>query len=243
METKYARVSISRSNDIFNEKYTLSVRDMPTETKPRERLLAHGPTALSIAELMAVLLVTGTKKEDVLLMASRITAEYGEGGLRDETDPRLLCERADIPLTRAMQIVAAMELGRRFFERKEHSRSVIRTPHEVFEYARSIRESPKEHFMGIYLDAHYRVLHDEIVSIGTVEASVVHPREFFRPAIEYCAVGAIAVHNHPSGVTTPSDADIETTIRLAESGSILGIPLLDHVVVTKESYASIGRVR
>jgi DNA repair protein RadC len=116
---------------------------------------------------------------------------------------------------------------------------MIRTPQEAFDYLKDMRDLSKEHLRGLYLDNQHRVIHDEVISIGTIDSNIVHPREVFKPALEYSAVAVILAHNHPSGSLEPSDADMQITKQLIQSGKIMGIQLLDHVIVTKDSFASI----
>jgi DNA repair protein RadC len=215
------------------------IRDLPPEEKPREKLLQHGPSALSTQELLAVILNTGTKKEGVLSMSSRIIREYGEKSFISQKNARTLAKDLSIPEIKAAQIVACAELGRRFFKRNDHGAPIIRTSKDVFEYAKDIRTLSKEHLRGIYLNAHHKIIHDEVISIGTVNSNIIHPREVFKPALEYSAAALVLVHNHPSGVNKPSEADIAVTKQVIEAGKILGIALLDHVVVTKNSFTSI----
>ena len=222
------------------KQYVLRVKDMPSEDKPREKLLKDGPSALSVNELLAVLLNTGTKKEGVMEMTSRILREYGDRAIMGKTDAKELSETLDIPLVKAVQIVAAGELGRRFFEKKEGSLATIRTAKDVFEYVKDMHDLPKEHLRGIYLNSHHRIVHDEVISIGTINTSIIHPREVFRPGIDHGAVAVILVHNHPSGVVTPSEADVEITKQLVSAGKIVGIHLVDHVIVSKDAFASIN---
>lgn len=219
--------------------YVLKIRDLPLEDKPREKLLAHGSDALNRAELLAVMLMTGTKKEDVLSMTRRIMKEYGDTSIVSIRNPRTLAQNLEIPLGKAAQIVAATELGRRFFHKNGTHAPTIRTAHDVFEHVKDMREHPKEYLRGLYLNTHYKVIHDEVISIGTVNANMIHPREVFRPALEYAAAAIVLVHNHPSGITEPSDADVKITKQLVSAGRILGIDLIDHVIVTKEHFASI----
>jgi DNA repair protein RadC len=102
-----------------------------------------------------------------------------------------------------------------------------------------MRDLSKEQLRGIYLNAHYKVIHDEVVSMGTIDTNIVHPREVFKPAVEYAASGLILVHNHPSGSTDPSEADLETTKQLVAAGELLGITLIDHIIVTRAEFKSI----
>lgn len=219
--------------------YPLMVRDLPQEEKPRERLIAHGPSALSTAELLAVLLTVGTKKEEVLTMSRRIMNDYGERGIMSQKNPALLARDLDIPVGKAAQIVAAAELGRRFFSKNDNGAPILRTAREVYEHVGDMRTLSKEHLRGLYLNAHYKVIHDEVISIGTLDANIIHPRDIFRPALEYAAAAVILVHNHPSGITDPSDADVTVTKELVSAGRMLGIDLIDHVVVGRDGFTSI----
>ena len=225
--------------DNQDKQYHLRIRDLPAEEKPREKMLKHGAGALSISELLAVMLNTGTKKEGVLEMSSRILKDYGEGGIMRENNPEVLARDLGIPAGKAFQIVACAELGRRFFEKNNSALPTIRTAREVYEYAEGMRGLSKEHLRGIYLNAHYKVIHDEIISIGTVDANIIHPREVFKPAIDHAASAVILVHNHPSGEVTPSEADIEITKQIVEAGKVLGIPLIDHIIVAKDNFGSV----
>lgn len=225
--------------DNVGRRYHLKIRDLPEDEKPREKLLKHGLGALSTSELLAVVLNTGTKKEGILEMSERIIKDYGEGGIMSFRNPVDLSKNFNIPLNKAVSIVACAELGRRFFQKNNSSFPIIRTAKEVYEYVEDMRNLSKEHIRGIYLNAHYRVIHDEIISIGTVDANIIHPREVFKPALEHSAVALILVHNHPSGVTTPSQADISITRQIVEAGKLLGVDLIDHVIVTKDSFASV----
>jgi DNA repair protein RadC len=227
------------SSPSANRKYVLKFRDLPDTDKPREKLLAYGPLKLSTKELLAIVLGTGTKKEDVMVMSERILREYGERSLTMLTDPKRISSDMDIPLVKAMQVVACGELGRRFFSRKETGLSTIRVAEDVYEYTKDMRELPREHLRGIYLDTHQRVIHDEVISIGTINSNIVHPREIFKAAIEYNAAAVILVHNHPSGVAVPSASDIEVTNQVIEAGRVVGINLLDHIIVTKNGFMSV----
>lgn len=220
--------------------YILKIRDLPAEDKPREKLMTHGASILSAKELLAIVLNTGTKKEGVLEMVSRVINEYGEKVLVKEQDPEKLAEILEIPLVKATQIIACFELGRRFFEKGSGAAPVLRTARDVYEYLADMRKLPKEHLRGLYIDAHYRLLRDEAISIGTVNSNLVHPREVFRPAMECGAVAVILAHNHPSGILQPSDADISITEQIIESGKIVGIHLVDHLIISPDGFKSIN---
>ncbi len=228
--------------DLLHERwrtYILKLRDLPAQDRPREKLLSFGAGALSTSELIAVVIGTGTIKEDVRSMSERILREYGERSLVGNTNPKTRSKDLGIPLGKALQIAACAELGRRFFLKNERGLAVVRTPQDVFECLKDMRDLSKEHLRGLYLDNQHRVIHDEVISIGTIDTNIVHPREVFKPALEYSAVAVILAHNHQSGSLTPSDADVEITKQLVQSGTIMGIQLLDHVIVTKSDFASI----
>jgi DNA repair protein RadC len=220
--------------------YPLTIHDLPSEEKPREKLAQSGPEALSIKELLAVVLVTGTTKENILDMSNRLIRDYGERSILAERDPNKLSQDMDIPLVKACQIVACGELGRRFYDRTESGFVTIRNAKDVFDYLQDMRNLPKEHLRGIYLNSHNRILRDEVISIGTVNSNMIHAREVFRPAIECNAAALILAHNHPSGESAPSKEDEDITKDLVQAGKILGISILDHVIITKDSFASVN---
>lgn len=222
------------------KQYVLRIHDLPPEEKPREKLMARGPHALSIAELLAVLFTVGTRIEDVVAMSQRVLKEYGEKAIAQQTDPEKLSAELGIPLVKACQLVASFELGRRLFEKNSSRAPVfLRTPEQVYDYVKDMRDLPKEQLRGLYLNTHYGIVHEEVISIGSLSANVIHPREVFSPALAYGASGVILVHNHPSGVADSSDADVAVTKQLVEAGKLLGIALLDHLIVTPTSFSSI----
>ncbi len=219
--------------------YPLTIHDLPDEEKPREKLIRQGPEALSIKELLAVVLVSGTVKEELMEMSNRLIRDYGEKSILAERDPDRLSAELDIPIVKACQIVACGELGRRFYDRSESGLTTVRNAKDVYEYLQDMRNLPKEHLRGLYLNSHNRILRDEVITIGTVNSNMIHPREVFRPAIECNAAAIILAHNHPSGETAPSAEDTEITAQLVQAGKMLGIAVLDHVIITKNSFVSL----
>lgn len=232
-----------QDNDILmgenTSQYVLRVRDLPLDEKPREKLLQVGPQNLNSSELMAVLLGVGTKKEEVFAMAQRILKEYGQQAMIRETNPKVLAETLQIPIGKACQIVASFELGRRFFDTQAGRPVVVRTADQAYIHLQGMSNLPKEQLRGLYLNSRYQVVHEEVISVGSLTANIVHPREVFQPALEYNAVAIIIAHNHPSGSIEPTDADIATTRQLIEAGQIMGIDVLDHLVIANDSYISI----
>jgi DNA repair protein RadC len=220
--------------------YVLRVRDLPDDVRPREKMLATGAHDLNQAELLAVVWGVGTRKEDVLAMARRTLQEYGERAVFGGNQPAELAEVLDIPLTKACQLVAAYELGRRAYATSRTGRPVeVRTPRQAWEYLEGMGSYGKEQLRGLYLGSRHQVVHDEIISIGSLTSNIVHPREVFQPAIEYGAAAIIIAHNHPSGILEPSAADIAVTRQLMAAGKILGIDLLDHIIITAAGHRSI----
>ena len=206
--------------------YPLTIHDLPADQKPREKLILQGPEALSVRELLALVLTTGTTKEGLLEMSDRLVRDYGEKSLLAERDPAKLSKEMDIPLVKACVVVAVGELGRRLYNHDSNSFTVIRSAKDAFDHLQDMRSLTKEHLRGLYLNSHNRVIRDEVISIGTVNSNMVHPREVFRPAIECNAAAVVLAHNHPSGEAEPSAEDIVITEQLIKAGKILGIALL-----------------
>lgn len=225
--------------DSLNKTYVFRVKDLPENEKPREKLISRGPESMTTGELMAVLLNVGTKKEEVLTMSSRIIREYGEKSIAFEKSPKKISQELDIPINKACQIVACFELGRKFFQNNNGKPATIRTAKQAYEYLKDMGNLSKEHLRGIYFNSHYKIIRDEVISVGSLTANIVHPREVFRPAIEYNAAALIIAHNHPSGSSKPTQSDIEITKQLIESGKIIGIELLDHLVIGKNKFSCV----
>ncbi len=223
----------------MNREYVLTIHDLPPEEKPREKLLSQGPESLTMHELLSVVLLTGTTREDVVEMSNRIMREYGEKSILAERNPQRLKDSLDIPLGKACQIVAAGELGRRYYDKNQSGFTTIRTAQDVYEYLQDMRNLSKEHLRGLYLNSHNRIIRDEVISIGTINTSIIHPREVFRIALESNAAAVILAHNHPSGEVTPSKEDVDITEQLIQAGKILGIHVLDHVIITKDTCTSV----
>lgn len=230
------------AEDIFLDEIIpslLSVKDMEEENRPREKMIHLGPDELTRAELLALVLNVGTKREDVLAMASRLLKEYGQSAISNETNARRLSEIAQLPIGKACQIIAAFELGRRYYQKYEGAPIYISTPAQAFNYLKPLSVLQKEQVRALYLNSRYRVLNEEVISIGTVSTSLIHPREILKPAIRLSASAIIIAHNHPSGSLEPTTSDLDTTDRLAIACRIIGIELIDHIIVVGDSYKSI----
>ncbi len=208
---------------------------------PRERLIAHGSSVLSDVELLALLLRTGGKQNDVIDVARSILHELGglEGLLR--ATGRELCALEGVGPAKSATLQAALELGKRVASRRLRPGDAVRNAKDVFlHYHARLRDTPHECFVVLLLDGRHRVLRDVTVSQGTLTASLVHPREVFRPALRDAAAAVILVHNHPSGDPSPSEEDREITRRLMRAGEILGVRVVDHVVIAGQGYVSLA---
>lgn len=219
--------------------YILRVKDLPDDEKPREKLLSGGPQVLSTAELVSILWGVGSRGEDVLAMARRTVQDYGEKAIGNELNAKRLAETADIPLVKACQVVAGFELGRRFYATSAGRPLHVRNAKQAFEYLRDMGRYQKEQLRGLYLGSRYQIIHDEVISVGSLTSNIVHPREVFQPAVERGAVAVIIAHNHPSGSLEPTMADLNVTEQLVAAGEVLGIELLDHLVIAGNKYASV----
>ena len=213
---------------------TIQSRD--ADDRPRERILDWGAAALTDVDLVAALLGTGTAGADVLETAGRIARAVNLRRLHLAPLEDLLAVRGLGP-ARAAQLLAAAELGRRQWPDGEAT-PLVRGPEQIYDLTRDIRALNREHFVGFYLNSRHQVLRRDIISIGSLNASIVHPREVYLPAIAVSAASLVLAHNHPSGDPTPSEEDMAITRRLHEAGRLLGIELVDHVVVARDAYAS-----
>jgi DNA repair protein RadC len=206
------------------------------QDRPREKLERYGPEKLKDSELLAILLGTGTKGTNVIELSSKILARWKEKGL-GSANFQDLTKVHGLGKAKACEIVACFELGRRLL--KDKKSSVVLSAQDVWERMSDIRDSKREHFVVFYLDSREQEIERDVVSIGTLNESLVHPREVFEQAIANHASSVIFAHNHPSGDLDPSQADLEITKRLVHAGKILDISVTDHVIVTKESWRSI----
>ncbi|NLZ44617.1 MAG: DNA repair protein RadC [Clostridia bacterium] len=216
------------------------IKDLPTEERPRERLEKYGAQSLSNAELLAILLRTGTHGLSALDLATTILAQFQT---LDEIAAAGIGELSQIKglgQSKAVQILAAFELGRRLQVSEVLQKGRVSSPGKVAELVMPrLRFLKQEHFLAIHLNTKNRVLAIETISIGTLDSSLVHPREVFRAAIKNSSASLILVHNHPSGEPYPSNEDLNITRRLKESGELLGIPVLDHIIIGGNKYISL----
>lgn len=212
----------------------------PADMRPRERLFALGAAALSPQELLAILLGAGSKREGALELARRVLVEAGSLRAFARSRAAEFAAIRGVGMAKSTRLAAAFELGRRVAGESAARGCVVRSAEDVHRLLRQrLREERREVFVVLLLDGRHRLMREEQVSVGTLTASLVHPREVFAPAIRERAAAIVVAHNHPSGDPTPSGEDRAVTLRLAEVGRLIGIPLLDHVVVGDPGYASL----
>ncbi|WP_243524642.1 DNA repair protein RadC [Bacillus pseudomycoides] len=216
------------------------IRDVLKEKQPRERLLVEGASNLSNRELLAVLLRTGSKEESVLTLADRILYHFdGLRMLKDATIEEMTSIHG-VGIAKASQLISAFELGRRMVRLEYQNRYSIRSPEDCASYMmEEMRFLQQEHFVCLYLNTKNQVMHRQTVFIGSLNASIVHPREVFKEAFRRAAASIICLHNHPSGDPTPSREDIEVTKRLVECGRVIGIEVLDHIIIGDHKFVSL----
>jgi DNA repair protein RadC len=214
------------------------IKDLPLNERPRERLVKKGVSALSDAELIAIILRTGTQKGNVLELSLQLLKKFDLKSLSRINITRLK-QIFGIGEAKACQIAACFELGRRLAVSKNENMQKISNPRDILALiSPKLENQEKEHLIGIYLNSRRKILREEIIFIGTLDASLIHPREIFKVALEESAAAVILVHNHPSGNLKPSLEDIEITKELVAAGNSLGIRLLDHIIICGKKYFS-----
>lgn len=211
-----------------------SIKRFSKADLPREKLEKYGPQKLSDKELLALLLGSGIKGLNVLELSQRILKIIKRIGVAKITKGDLLKIKGLGP-AKASQIVALLELSSRFYDERG---TLLMSPKSVWEQCQDINSSKKEHFLVFYLDTRNQLISREIISVGTVNMSIVHPREVFEVAIKNSAVKIILAHNHPSESIEPSPDDLALTSKLTEAGRLLGVLVEDHIIVTKRAYFS-----
>lgn len=216
------------------------IKDLPITQRPRERLLSFGPTNLTEIELIALILGNGTRQQSVMDIAYAIVKRHTVKDLATMSIFHLQ-DTTHISLGQAGKIIAAIELGQRVLP--PHYGTVISTPQDVINQVVEIRTKNQEHMIGLYLDARNRLLDKQLLAIGKLNLAIIDPRDVFRPAISLPASYIILVHNHPSGKADPSHEDIQFTKKLKQVGDMLGVSILDHIIVTRDSFMSLNEMQ
>ncbi len=213
----------------------MKIKDLPKIDRPREKLEKYGPERLSDSELLAILLRTGGKGINVVELSNKILKKFSGVGLA-KASVKELKSTFGLGAAKACEIVACFELGRRLLQNKQSV--LLLTPKDVWDELKDIRDNKKEHFVIFFLDSRNQEIKREIISVGSLNANLVHPREVFEPAVRHLAAQVIIAHNHPAGDPEPSEDDLVTTKQLTEAGKILDIEVVDHIIVTKSNYFS-----
>ncbi len=223
-----------------HEKELLMIRDLRRADRPRERLIRQGATSLSNQELIAILLRTGTKEQSVFHLSNELLKQFGMiQQLRHVTIEELMSVKG-IGEAKAVQILAAIELGRRVLSKQEEERYTIRSPKDAASYMMTeLSGLEQEHFVALFLNVKNEILHKQTIFIGGLNSSIVHPRELFKEAVKRAAASIIVMHNHPSGIPDPSPEDIEVTKRLVDAGRIIGIEVIDHIIIGNFNFVSL----
>lgn len=210
------------------------IQDLPDADRPREKLVRRGAGCLSDVELLAVLLGSGTRRTSVLDLASKVLRALG--GRLDPDSLERLQAIAGVGAAKACQIEAALELARRHLAKGRH---VIREASDALPYVQSIRGKRQEHFVCISLNGAHEVIESRTVTVGLLDTNQVHPREVFSDPLTDRAAAVLVAHNHPSGTLEPSGEDLALSRRLVKAGELLGIPVLDHLIVTDDGFLSL----
>ncbi|PIR41998.1 MAG: hypothetical protein COV30_00745, partial [Candidatus Yanofskybacteria bacterium CG10_big_fil_rev_8_21_14_0_10_37_15] len=211
------------------------IKDLPKVDRPREKLEKYGPERLSDSELLAILLRTGSEGINVVELSNKILRKFSGAGLA-KASAKELKNTFGLGSAKACEIVACYELGRRHLQNKQSV--LLLSPKDVWDELKDIRDHKKEHFVIFFLDSRNQEIKREIISVGSLNANLVHPREVFEPAVRHLAAQVIIAHNHPAGDPSPSQEDSDITQQLVDAGKILGIEIMDHVIVTKDGFLS-----
>jgi len=210
---------------------SFTIHDLPKSERPRERLQKLGAEALSTQELLALILGRGIKGESVMVTAQRLLSAFGNTKFLSDASLEELSEVKGVGPAKASQLKAAFELARRSDDH-EAPQIPIKSHRDVIKLVRQkLKDKKKEHFLVLCLNTKNNLIKISTISTGTLDANLVHPREVFNEAIQSLASSVVLVHNHPSGDPEPSDADIDITKRILETGKIVGIDVLDHIII------------
>lgn len=220
------------------------IKDLPCYERPRERLLKHGCDALALPELIAVLLGNGTKGKSVLQLAQELLAHFGSLEAIGEATIEELCHLRGLGMAKAIQLKAALGLAGRLSKEADDLSVSVATPEKAYLHIKGHFDNEKREIFGIILqNAKGRMIRWEVISIGTLTQTLVHPREVFYPAIRHQAASLILFHNHPSGDLSPSKEDIQATQQLIGAGKMMGIPAVDHLIISPNGYLSLREKR
>ena len=215
----------------------MKIKDLPKSDRPREKLVAKGAENLKDSELLAILLRTGKAGKNVIEIASQILTKHSKKRFLQMTYQDLV-KIDGIDSAKATTLLAAFELSKRALEVNDTNLPTINNAKDAVAQLADLRDLKKEHFVALYINARNKLIHRDLVSVGTLNANLVHPREVFEPAIARASAQVIVAHNHPSGDPEPSEDDLVITKKLVDGGKLLGIEVIDHIIITKTGYLS-----
>ncbi len=216
----------------------MKLKALPSEERPREKLIKHGPKVLTNSELLAIILGTGNKKDNVLALSNKILEKYNIKSLSRASISKLSKE-AGIGTAKSCQIAACFELGRRIFSFKEDKKLSIKNAKELVKlFIAEMSSLKQENLKVIFLDSRNRMMKDKTIFTGSLNESLINQREIFKIALEENANSIILIHNHPSGDPNPSMSDIEATQEILKAAEIMKIPVIDHIIIGDKKYFS-----
>ncbi len=217
----------------------LLIKEIPSKERPRERFMRYGKEALSNQELIAILLRTGTNQTSVLSLAHQIMRTHTSMRKISQTSVNELTKITGMGQAKAIQLLSALELGKRLFEESFGNEPLLTDPEKVYDWMRPrLESSTQEEFHALYLNTKGRLITSKKLFVGSLSSAIVHPRELFKYAVSVSAANVILVHNHPSGDPEPSKSDDTMTMTMIQNGDMMDIPILDHIVVGQGVYFS-----
>lgn len=218
------------------------LKDLPKFDRPREKFLEKGPDALTDSELLAILLGSGIKGTNVKVLAQKILKKFGDNFLNVSVDD--LTQISGIGQTKALQISSALALSKRIFDKQNSLDNLILSAQDAIVLVSDLKDKKQEHLVCLYLNARNALLKKETISIGTLDKSIIHPRDIYAPGLKMHAAGVILVHNHPSGDSNPSEQDKQVTKRIIEAGRLMGINVVDFLIIAKNgAYSVLGEIK
>src|SRR3989344_1819078 len=213
------------------------LKDIPNVDRPREKFLAKGADALTKSELLAILLGSGIKGTNVKVLSQKVLQKFGNGFLYATVDE--LVQIPGIGKAKALQIVSALALAQRIYEEQNSPDNLILSAKEALSLVSDLKDAKRENLVCLYVNARNALPKKEVVSAGTLDKSLIHPREIFAPGLEVHAAGVILAHNHPSGDPSPSEQDKQVAKRVIDAGQLMGINVVDFVIIAKNGFHSL----
>ncbi len=214
-----------------------SIKNLPRLLRPREKMASRGLQTLSTPELLAIIIGSGTKKENAITLSKRLLRSFDSLMTLSKSNLKTLTTCKGIGPVKASNVLAAFELGRRCNQEKKNIPNVL-SPQQALLHVEEIRNKSREHLIALFVDARHQLIAKHVIAIGSLNKSLIDPRDIFFEALQVPCLGIILAHNHPSGDPTPSSEDVSFTKSIAQAGQLLGITVIDHLVVTKDTYTS-----